>query len=49
MFKYFPTNYVWNLSVNLAIEVVTHQCGAAGHDPGFGQANAGAAGDDQAK
>ena len=21
MFKYFPTNYVWNLSVNLAIEM----------------------------
>lgn len=21
MFKYFPTNYVWNLSVDLAIEM----------------------------
>ncbi len=21
MFKYFPTNYVWNLSVNLSIEM----------------------------
>ena len=23
MFRYFPTNYVWNLSVDLAIEIVS--------------------------
>ena len=32
MFRYFPSNYVWNLSVDLAIEMGEQLCALAAED-----------------